>query len=110
MHIQRDVTQVTAPDRDSGSSLVRQAVRRLRVPRPTQSRFAATVKAAQVKPAPRTQSATFGVGAREGAEHHAVLTRQLADALESAMAVGWPDAAEPRNEEWRRLIWLARRG
>ena len=105
MHIQRDTTQITVPETESGTSLARQAVRRLRIARPTPSRFAATVSAAQ---GTRTERTAFDTRARPEGER--LLTRQLANALEAAMAVGWPDETEPRNEEWRRLIWLARRG
>ena len=71
------------------------------------NRFARTVSAAQVTP--RADIAAYQAGYRDCAERNRAMLRELASALEEAMAVGWPDDAEPRNAAWRRLIWRARR-
>lgn len=73
----------------------------------TPSRFAATVSAARV--IPRPDVAAYQKGYRDCAERSRALMLEMAHALEEAMAVGWPDEAEPRNVEWRRLILRAQR-
>lgn len=104
MHIRRR----TRPAKDTAASQVRRppppALRLSSVP---PNRFAATVNAAQAEPRPDV--AAYQKGYRDSAERSHALLTELAHALEEAMSVGWPDDTEPRNAEWRRLVWRARR-
>ncbi len=102
MHMQRR----TRPSKEITASQVRRPPA-LGLKAKAPNRFAATVQAAQV--APRPEIAAYQKGYRDGTERSRAMMLDLARALEEALAVGWPDEAEPRNAEWRRLIWRARR-
>ncbi len=97
----------TRPTKDLKSSQVRRPPPALSLSGRAPNRFAATVNAAQV--APRPELAAYQNGYRDASERSRAMMLDLARALEEAMAVGWPDDAEPRNAKWRRLIWRARR-
>lgn len=101
MHMRRR----TKPAKDMSTSQVRRPP--MRLIDGSSSRFAATLNAARVTPPPEV--AAYQQGYRDSADCSRALMLDLAAALEAAMAVGWPDEAEPRNVEWRRLIWRARR-
>ena len=103
MHIQRQ----TRPSKDLSSSDVRRPPPALGLKAKAPTRFAATVRAAQA--APRPEIAAYRRGYQDATERNRALMLDLAHALEEAMAVGWPDDAEPRNATWRRLLWRARR-
>lgn len=103
MHMQRR----TRPAKEITASQVRRPPPGLGLATKPPSRFAATVRAAQE--APRPEIAAYQKGYRDATERNRAMMLDLARALEEAMAVGWPDDAEPRNAEWRRLVWRARR-
>ncbi len=103
MHLQRR----TRPTKEITASEVRRPPPALSLSSKRPNRFAATVNAAQV--APRPELAAYQKGYRDATERSRAMMLDLARALEEAMAVGWPDDMEPRNAEWRRMIWRARR-
>ena len=103
MHMQRR----TRPAKEVVTSQTQLPPPGLRLDGRTPTRFAATVSAARVTPRPDV--AAYQKGYRDCAERSRALMLEMARALEDAMAVGWPDEAEPRNAEWRRLIWRAQR-
>jgi len=103
MHMQRR----TRPSKDIATSKAQGLPPAMRLKGSSPSRFAETVSAARVTPRPDV--AAYQKGYRDCAERSRALMLELAHALEDAMASGWPDEAEPRNAEWRRLIWRAQR-
>lgn len=103
MHMQRR----TRPAKEMVASQAQRPPPALHLNGSTPNRFAATVSAARVTPRPDV--AAYQKGYRDCAERSRALMLEMAHALEEAMAVGWPDEAEPRNAEWRRLIWRAQR-
>ena len=103
MHMQRR----TRPAKEMVASQTRRPPPAMHLNDSPPSRFAETVSAARVTPRP--DAAAYQKGYRDCAERSRALMLELAHALEDAMALGWPDEAEPRNAEWRRLIWRAKR-
>ena len=103
MHMRRR----TRPSKEMAASQVRRPPPALSLNDKSPNRFAATVSAAHETPRP--DIAAYQKGYRDSAERSRDMILTLSHALEEAMAVGWPDVAEPRNAEWRRLIWRARR-
>ncbi len=103
MHMQRR----TRPAKDLAASEVRRPPPALGLKAKAPNRFAATVRAAQA--APRPEIAAYRKGYQDATDRNRAMILNLANALEAAMAVGWPDDVEPRNAEWRRLLWRARR-
>ena len=103
MHLQRK----TAPSTDLKAASVKRPSGILELRRKAPNRFAAAVNASKV--ADRPEIAAYQRGYRDATERNRAVMHELAEALELAMAVGWPDDVDPRNAEWRRLIWRVRR-